>query len=548
MKSHVGDRAVGAGRAPSARRRALAIAAAPAIADDVADLRADVERLAAPELGGRLTGTEGERRAADFLAGELRAIGAQPLAGEDDFLVPFEFTAGALDRGSSLRLEGDAPVDWTADGKSGERKVQALSFSDQGKVSGDVVFAGYGIKVPEGKDLSYDSFFGLDLRGKIALVLRYFPEDTDSELRSALSRYSGLRYKAMHAREAGAVGLLVVAGPRSPNAGELVPMTFDTAIAGSGIVAASITRRRGAAVVRRRRTHPRRRAGGARHRQPARHGLRARRRARDARRRDRARAAGRSQRGRCAAGASGSVRRRAPLAPDRRALRPSRRGRSEQLAGAQGRGRRRCTVARTTTRPASRPRSLPPQRLAASPGDRGVVVAFWSGEELGLLGSTDFVRKPVVAPDSLAACLNFDMVGRARDNKLVVQGVGSSPAWRGLVEQANVPVGFDLQLQDDPQLPTDSASFDRAGVPCLNFFTGGHEDYHRPSDTPEKLNYEDMERVVDLAANVGTPTDHRSPSRSSSPRSSPRSSAAPRPTRCAPSPAPFPTTPPRSRG
>ena len=95
------------------------------------------------------------------------------------------------------------------------------------------------------------------------------------------------------------------------------------------------------------------------------------------------------------------------------------------------------------------------------------------------------------------------MVGRARDNKLVVQGVGSSPAWRGLVEQANVPVGFDLQLQDDPQLPTDSASFDRAGVPCLNFFTGGHEDYHRPSDTPEKLNYEDMERVVDLAANVG---------------------------------------------
>jgi membrane-associated protease RseP (regulator of RpoE activity) len=94
------------------------------------------------------------------------------------------------------------------------------------------------------------------------------------------------------------------------------------------------------------------------------------------------------------------------------------------------------------------------------------------------------------------------MVGRARDNKLVVQGMGSSPAWRSLVEQANVPVGFDLQLQDDPQLPTDSASFDRVGVPCLNFFTGGHEDYHRPSDTPDKLNYEDMERVVDLATNV----------------------------------------------
>jgi hypothetical protein len=142
-------------------------------------------------------------------------------------------------------------------------------------------------------------------------------------------------------------------------------------------------------------------------------------------------------------------------------------------------------------------------RLAASPGDRGVVVAFWSGEELGLLGSTDFVRRPVLASESLAACLNFDMVGRARDNKLVVQGIGSSSSWRALVEQANVPVGFDLQLQDDPQLPTDSASFDRAGVPCLNFFTGGHEDYHRPTDTPDKLNYEDLERVVDLASNIG---------------------------------------------
>ena len=481
---------------------ALAIAGAPVLADDVADLRADVERLAAPELGGRLTGSEGERRAADFLAGELRAIGAQPLAGEDDLLVPFEFTAGAHDQGSSLRLEGDAPVDWAADRKSGERDVQALSFSDQGKVSGEVVFAGYGIKVPEGKDLSYDSFFGLDLRGKVAMVLRYFPEETDQELRSALSRYSGLRYKAMHAREAGAVGLLVVTGPRSPNAGELVPMTFDTAIAGSGIVAASITgdvaKRLFAAagrdladaqaaldtgnphvsgfplpgarvtldvVIERERREGHNVVGVL----PAR------------------------------AGSSGATRPWLLIGAHYDHLGEGAQGNSLARKGEVGQVHRGADDNASGVAAAL----ATAKRLAASPSDRGVVVAFWSGEELGLLGSTDFVRKPVVAPESLAACLNFDMVGRARDNKLVVQGVGSSPAWRGLVEQANVPVGFDLQLQDDPQLPTDSASFDRAGVPCLNFFTGGHEDYHRPSDTPEKLNYEDMERVVDLAANVG---------------------------------------------
>ena len=73
------------------------------------------------------------------------------------------------------------------------------------------------------------------------MVLRYFPEDTEDQLRATLSRYAGLRYKAFAARERGAKGLIVVTGPRSPNAGSLVPMAFDTAISGSDIVAVSVT-------------------------------------------------------------------------------------------------------------------------------------------------------------------------------------------------------------------------------------------------------------------------------------------------------------------
>src|SRR5262249_10135310 len=82
----------------------------------------------------------------------------------------------------------------------------------------------------------------LDVKDKVVLVLRYFPEDADQKTRGILARYADLRYKAMAARQRGAKAMIVATGPRSPNAGETIPMSFDTALAGSGIVAASISR------------------------------------------------------------------------------------------------------------------------------------------------------------------------------------------------------------------------------------------------------------------------------------------------------------------
>jgi C-terminal processing protease CtpA/Prc len=94
------------------------------------------------------------------------------------------------------------------------------------------------------------------------------------------------------------------------------------------------------------------------------------------------------------------------------------------------------------------------------------------------------------------------MVGRMQDNKLTVQATGTSPAWARLLEQANIAAGFDLLIQTDPYQPTDVASFNQAGVPSLNFFTGTHTDYHRPSDTADKIDYEDLDRVVDFATTI----------------------------------------------
>lgn len=109
-------------------------------------------------------------------------------------------------------------------------------------------------------------------------------------------------------------------------------------------------------------------------------------------------------------------------------------------------------------------------------------------------------KSPSVYP-SIAACLNMDMVGRMED-KLVLQGIGSSAAWRGEIERRNAAVGLNLKLQEDCDLPTDASSFYKGGVPILAAFTGSHKDYHTPRDTPNKLNYEGAAQIAKFMALV----------------------------------------------
>jgi hypothetical protein len=215
--------------------------AASARAQAPSKTRAHVEALASPRVEGRLAGSNGEKLAADYLAAELEKIGAKPLPGTTDFRMPFEFTAGTRDGGTTIELQGSGmtlgpngkavgPVVWGVvsggpapgappDAQPQGGVVRALSFSDTGDAEGAVVFAGYGIVVPDGQGLAYDSYATLDVKDKIALVLRYFPEDAEPKTKQVLARYADLRYKAMAARQRGAKAMLVVAGPASPNAG-----------------------------------------------------------------------------------------------------------------------------------------------------------------------------------------------------------------------------------------------------------------------------------------------------------------------------------------
>lgn len=461
--------------------------------------RTHVETLASEKLEGRQAGSAGERLAADYVAAELTRVGARPLPGQTSLFQTFEFTAGTKDAGSSLVVVG-----------AGEASrlfitpahIQALSFSDSAEASGSVVFAGYGLVVPESQNFGYDSFAGLDVKDKVVLVLRDFPQDADQKTRAILARYAALRYKAMAARQRGAKALLVLQGPQSPNAGETIPMTFDTALAGSGIVAASISGEAGRAIV-----------GGA----PDKN-LEAIQKDLDS---GNPHVAGFAIPN-VSVTVKAAVHRETQVGRNVVAYLPAtsattgvdkpwvalgahydhlgRGGHGNSLADKTEAGR----IHHGADDNASGTAAVLAIAEALSEQSRGrnVLLGLWSGEEIGLIGSSAFVTTPPVAVNQLAAYLNFDMVGRMVDNKLTVQATGTSPVWTRILEQANVSASFELVLQPDPYQPTDVATFNQASVPSLSFFTSTHTDYHRPGDTPDKINYEDLDRLVEFAAAI----------------------------------------------
>ena len=466
------------------------------------DLRRTVEFLASEDLAGRMTGSEGSRGAADYLAAQLERAGLQPGGDKGTFFQEFEFSKGVrvLPEENSLHLqtkERQASVFIL------EKDFLPLAFSGNGSVTGEVVVAGYGLRVPGKEGKGYDSYAGLDVKDKIVLVFRYVPEDVSPERRADLNRYAGLRYKALIAREHGAKALLVVTGPNSPGAGELVSIASDAGMTDSAIPAASISLKTAEALF----------AAAGKNLKVIQSQL-------DSENPhaesgfvlpdatvklttavERVRSTDRNVIGilppsdsmageppqyilvgahydHLGHGEVGAMKRKGEETAIHYGADDNASGAAVVLAIAE---------------------ALAGQRKDNSGQERGIIFAFWSGEEIGLIGSSFYAEHPKVALKQIAAYMNFDMVGHLRDNRLNVQGVGSSSGWKKLLEKRNVAAGFRLMLQDDPYLPTDSTAFYLKEIPFINFFTGSHEDYHRPTDTADTLNYEGLERITHFA-------------------------------------------------
>jgi Tol biopolymer transport system component len=475
-------------RTRSATEGRLVIAATP-----IARLSNDVVALAAPEMAGRMTGAEGARMASEFIAARFAALDLLPSGDSNTFFQGFTFNAGArvLTNANrlSLALASSSAVTYQS-----EKDFRPLAFTSNGTVSGEVVFAGYGLAVPGKPGQGYDSYSGLNVSNKIVLALRYVPEGVDAKRRQELNRYAGLRYKAMLARERGAKAILFVTGPNSPNAGELAALNSDSASGGWGLIAMSVNTNFAERLL----------ATSGRNLKAVQSTLDS----------ENPHAEGGFVLSNVTVSLTAAVEHVRKSDRNVLAMLPGANASETVLIGAHydhlGHGE---TGAMNRS---GEEHEIHPGaddnasgtavilELARALRDeptrhRNVIFALWSGEELGLLGSAHFAEHPPVALTNIVACLNLDMVGRLRENKLMLQGLGSSTGWRRLIERRNVAAGFNLVLQDDPYLPTDVTSFYPRGIPVLNFFTGSHDDYHRPTDTADRVDYAGLDRITKLA-------------------------------------------------
>lgn len=137
-------------------------------------------------------------------------------------------------------------------------------------------------------------------------------------------------------------------------------------------------------------------------------------------------------------------------------------------------------------------------QLAAAPPPRTVVFIAFSGEEEGLLGSAYYTQHPLYGLDHTVAMINLDMVGRLRNDRLIIYGTRTAKEFPALLDSLNRIAAFDLKEQGDGYGPSDQSSFYAAKLPVLHLFTDLHADYHRATDDWDKLNYDGLKRVVDF--------------------------------------------------
>ena len=455
---------------------AMLLASSPANAQDGAATRsadgeaaverylADVAWLADDDRGGRGLGTPGLQAAADWLEQQYALIGLEPAAGNGSYRQSFRAVV-AVERGPATRLsvsgEDLAAEDFTVPG-----------FSDSGTVTAPVVFAGWGVVSEEH---AIDDYQGVDAQGRIVLVRRYTPQDGAFEDESLRRRLSDLRYKAFTAREHGAVGLLVADLPLEGEDQEEAPlpaMRVDPQ-GGAGIPVAVINRNWAQRIL-----------DGARDVSLTTEMVE--------RTHDVDNIVGRISAGERLAGAIvlgahydhlgfGGA---SSLAPD--AHEPHN-GADDNASG---------TAALLE---AARVLSARRDQLG-----RDVIFVAFTGEENGLLGSSHFTREPPpgAAPEGLVAMLNMDMVGRLRNDRLAVLGGDSAEEWEAVIQPFCAEFALECELGGDGYGPSDQMSFYAAGVPVLHFFTGAHDDYHKPSDDTASINAAGGVRIANLVAEV----------------------------------------------
>jgi Peptidase family M28/PDZ domain len=447
-----------------------------------------VRYLASDELMGRGVDTAGIKLARDYIARKFAQYGLLPGGDNGTYFQTFEAMTGVIvKQPTALMLDGVSTLaleeDWTP-----------LGLSASGHSEASVVFVGYGITA---KDYGYDDYAEVDAKGKIVIALRYEPppKDDKSPFRKAprYSTYATLRAKANNARDHGAVGLVLVDQPLRQGARELISTRSSFARIDNGILAAQVKRQiiekwLGAQRV----SLSELKEKIDRYEKPASMTL-----------------PGlkvsltvtlepvRQQTENVVGILSGSD----PNLKDENiiigahydhlglgyfgTLDSSAEGQIHHGADDNASG---TSVLLGVAEQLA--------RVIPKPG-RTVIFAAFSGEELGLLGSRRYVDHPAMPLASTKAMLNMDMVGRLRENRLTIFGTRSGKELSDIVQEQARRLGLEV-TESDGVGRSDHMSFYNRKIPALHFFTGSHPDYHRPSDTWDKVNVEGMNKVRDL--------------------------------------------------
>ena len=540
---------------------------------DAERLRAHVTYLASGKLDGRRTGTPGAELAARYIAAEFERLGLRSggnsvtrggsvIAKAPAYMQPFPYVAGVeLGKNNAMNFFSLAGGAAAANAASLDLRLREdwmpLGWSANGRAEKmPVTFVGYGISAA---DLQHDDYAGVDVRGHVALMLAGTPDGDNPH--SQFARYAELRSKAAAARDRGAKALVIVSGEENFQNERLARLRYDHGGGDAGLPIVVISRQAGRRIFEV--------AGVAtafdKTAKPA-------------------DASAHSGHAESAASeishAQTSLSRRPASAPlpnvalsitvdTLRRERPAHNVvgvlegsdpnlKNESIViGAHydhlGRGGQGSLAARegeihhgADDNASGTAGLIELARLFG--GERGklrrtIVFIAFGGEEEGLLGSNFYVNNPAVPLAQTVAMINMDMIGRLKEDRLMIGGAGTASEWKAWIERINadpnikmvaasggvepvsvnisggeypVVVGangrvmatanprgrFALTLSEDGFGPSDHSSFYAKKIPVLFFFTGTHEDYHKPSDTAEKINYAGEARVLSFVREI----------------------------------------------
>jgi aminopeptidase YwaD len=447
----------------------------------VKELQQEIKYLSSDSLKGRLTGSPGDSLAAEYIKNKFASYGMVPLTG--DGLQRFKITKRVLPgKANSLSVNG---ISYTS-----EKDFIPLSFSSNSGLKSEVVFAGYGFNI-NGDSLKWNDYKGIDVKGKWVMMLRSDPESENNK--SPFIPFSGDRDKALLAKDMGASGVLFVSGPiyDSQDAFESLNsegFSVDIPVLRIKREVADVilSKSKSTIEILEKKLNKTRKPNGFSTKVTAN-------------------------------GVAEIVRENA----NTRNVVMILPGEDKQLKneyiilgahfdhlgmggpGSSSRAVDTIGVHHGADDNASGVAMMLElaEKFAKTKGShkRSIICIAFTGEEEGLLGSKHYVDEPGIDLSKVNVMFNLDMVGRLNEtNNLQVSGVGTATGLRDLIYSKSDTSVIKLTLSDEGYGPSDHSSFYGKNIPVLFYFTGAHLDYHTPSDTWDKINYEGMVKISNL--------------------------------------------------